>query len=158
MSPYGATKRVRNVNKRKFNTHKCKVLCSGIRNQMHKYEMENNWQGSSIIKRTWRACGLQNGLFKKEIKKQASIVGSISDNVLYIKPSSMYYIKEEVIILLCSVLSFGLNTMFIRQRKAKESPGKNNWRSGVKEDAPLKKIAFYFPPRQRLNGSKQEKT
>lgn len=123
MSPYGATKRVRKVNKRKFNTHKCKVLCSGIRNQMHKYEMENNWQGSSIIKRTCGACGLQNGLFKKEKKKkQTSILGSISDNVLYIKPSSMYYIKEKVIVLFCSVLSFGLSTILVRWRKAKKSP------------------------------------
>lgn len=64
ISPFGDMNRIRKVNKRKFNTDKCRLLCSGIRNQIHKYEMGNNWLGSSTVKRTWRACGLQNGLFK----------------------------------------------------------------------------------------------
>lgn len=66
ISPFEDMNKIRKVKKSKFNTDKCRVLCSGIRKQIHRYEMGNNWLGSSIVKRTWRACGLQNGLFKNK--------------------------------------------------------------------------------------------
>lgn len=129
ISPFGDTNRIRKASMRKFNTDKCRVLCSGIRNQIHKYEMGNNCLGSSIPKRSWRACGLQNGLFKKRSKNQqnptttGSVLGNISSNVSYIKnPSSMYYLKGEVIISFCSVLRFDLDMLLIIWRKTKKSP------------------------------------
>lgn len=55
LSPFGDTNRIREVNKRKLNTDKCRVLSAEIRNQIQKYKMGNNWYYKKNLEGIWTA-------------------------------------------------------------------------------------------------------
>lgn len=91
-------------------------------------------------------------IYKRKKKKQASILGSISSNVLYKKASTMYCIKGEVIMSFYWFLCSDIGTILTRWRKAKKIPlaGVTEGLEKEKKMTHHKNSHFFFPQKQRI--------